>query len=177
MIIGITGFHGAGKSSLAEIMSKKLDWISINKRDVLRELYGKNQPVDNLTWEEWYRVLYGKVGAFKVMCMILDDLKINQNNTPIVFDSIHNMDEWRAIKYICHDAILVGVFSPKGVRASRNSQQDEDLDAKRILYWHENVIGEFSCLLAEIEWAFSGCDTSAVQIKGCYALRDYLMGK
>jgi len=177
IIVGLTGFHGAGKSFLAETMRRKLGWTLVNKRDTLRKLYGKSQPADDLTWEEWYRVLYLKAGAFKVMSMILDDLKVIKSRKPIILDSIHNTDEWRAIKCTCPDALLVGVFSPKRVRSSRNNQQDEVLDAKRILYWHENVVEGLSCLLSEIEWAFSGCDTQAMQANRCYALKDYLKGR
>ncbi|MFA6119700.1 MAG: hypothetical protein WC688_07290 [Parachlamydiales bacterium] len=174
MIIGIAGLHGAGKSFLANIMSTKLKWRVVNKRDAMKKIYKKQPPVDDLTWEEWYRVLYGKVGAFNMMVMILDELIKEKRCFPIILDSVHNTDEWRAIKYAYPESILVGVFSPKRVRSARNEQGDEELDTKRIIYWHENILGELSCLLSEVEWAFSGCDSANLQLRKCYALRDYL---
>jgi len=176
MIIGLTGLHGVGKSFLAEIMSNKLKWRLVNKRNILASMYQKANPVDELTWEEWYRKLYGKIGAFNVMSLILSKLseKESEGKMPIVLDSVHNTDEWRAIKYAYPESILVGVFSPKRVRFSRNDQGDEELDTKRIIYWHENVLGEFSCLLSEIEWAFSGCNSPGLQLRECHILKDYL---
>lgn len=175
MIIGLTGFHGAGKSFLADIMRNKLKWKLINKRDVLRKMYDKHPLVDDLTWEDWYKTLYGKLGAFKVMIMILDELnKENKQGAPVVLDAIHNTDEWRAIKYAYPESILVGIFSPKRIRLTRHNQGDGELDKKRLIYWHENVLGEFSCLLSEVEWAFSGCDPYDFQLRKCFILRDYL---
>lgn len=174
MFIGLTGFHGAGKSFLADIMNDKLAWKLINKRDILKEMYGKHYPADNLTWEEWYRALYGKLGAFRVMTMILDEMEKEDDGVPVVLDAVHNTDEWKAIKRICPESILVGVFSPKRVRFFRNNQGDENLDARRLVYWHDSMLGGLSCLLSEIEWAFSGCDSYDLQLRKCYAFRDYL---
>lgn len=119
MFIGLTGFHGAGKSFLADIMSHKLKWKLINKRDILKEIYDKYNPADDLIWEEWYWTLYGKLGAFRVMVMVLDELEKKDDGVPIVLDAVHNPDEWRAIKRACPESILVGVFSPKRVRFDR----------------------------------------------------------
>lgn len=174
MIIGLTGLHGAGKSFLANIMSTRLKWRIVNKRNVMKEIYEKQAPVDDLTWEDWYRVLYGKVGAFNVMTMIIEEFVQEKERFPIVLDAVHNTDEWRAIKYVYPESLLVGVFSPKKIRIARNDQGDAELDVKRIIYWHENVLGELSCLLSEVEWAFSGCDCSDLQLRKCHALRDYL---
>jgi len=174
MIIGLTGLHGAGKSFLAGIMNTGLKWRLADKRNILMNMYIKQTPIDDLTWEDWYRILYGKVGAFNVMTMILGEMDKEKEGLPIVLDAVHNTDEWRAIKYVYPESILVGVFSPKRIRFARHDEGDEDLDAKRIIYWHENVLDELSCLLSEVEWAFSGCDPPDFQLLKCLALKDYL---
>lgn len=106
--------------------------------------------------------------------MVLDELEKKDDGVPIVLDAVHNPDEWRVIKRACPESILAGVFFPKRVRFDRNDQGDDNLDIKRNIYWHENMLGELSCLLSEIEWAFSGCDSYDLQLRKCYALRDYL---
>jgi hypothetical protein len=174
MIVGLTGLHGAGKSFLAQIMHDKIGWEVVIKRDVLRMIYEKSDPVDGLTWEEWYRVLYAKIGAYKMMCMVIDEARISERKSIVVIDSIHNTDEWRAVKHLHSEAILVGVFSPREIRQSRNTLKDVELDVKRIIYWHENVLGEFSCLLSEVEWAFSGCNPPQSQLRKCHLLKNYL---
>lgn len=177
MFVALTGLHGAGKSFLAEVMSVNLGWNMIVKRDVFKLIFEKSKASKELTWEQWYRVMYEKVGAFAIMEMILGEIGLMKSDEIMVIDSVHNVDEWRAIKCANQKSILIGVFTPREIRCSRNNPGDEELDRKRIMYYHENVLGELSCLFSEVEWSFSGCDSRKMQLERCLTLEKYLKNR
>lgn len=155
MIVGLTGLHGAGKSYTGKLLEEVFGWKYFEKRVYLQTLFKNDQKVKpSLKWIEWHRELYLKDGSFKIMKEILG------KNFPIkkvlIVDSVHNAEEWRAVKDTDSRAILVGVFSPSPVRAMRRDQEEGVLDKKRIIHWHESNDDNIVCLLSEVEWAFSG---------------------
>ncbi|HAV11328.1 MAG TPA: hypothetical protein DCX32_02180 [Candidatus Moranbacteria bacterium] len=176
MLIGLAGLHGAGKTNLAHLLQKRKGWNYLNKRDVLIELYKETGDIFfEKKFMDWYRGLYVSLGSFEVMSLIM--AKSFYVDTCItVVDAIHGLEEWKAVKKICPRAILVGVFSPKEVRRRRNDPGDDVLDKKRISYWHERLHeGYEQCLLAEVEWAFSGVVSIDIQGMECDELEAYIM--
>ena len=157
MIAGLAGYHSSGKSVLAEFLAKEFGWQWIVKRELLKNWSGSGD--DECVWTDWYRSLYDKMGSYEIMHHLLRRVGYTKNDRGVaVLDSIHTPDEWRAVKEVDPNAILAGVFIPKECRLQRSSPQDLVLDIKRERYWHTG--NSQSCLLAEVEWSFSGMANS-----------------
>src|ERR1035437_1700577 len=115
--VGLVGHHGAGKSHLCRIAQRELGWRVIVKREVLRDIcpaYARLTP----GWEDWYRSEYRRKGGCQMMKDILAATAPSRNIS--IIDSIHNEDEWAAVKTTDEAALLVGVFSPEIIRKERN---------------------------------------------------------
>lgn len=155
MIIGLTGLHGAGKSYVGKLLEEMFEWEHFEKRTYLQAIFKNDQKINSsLRWTEWHRELHLKNGSFKIMKEILGKKILMQK--VLIIDSVHNTEEWRAIKDADSRSILVGVFSPSLIRETRRDKEEGSLDKKRIIYWHESNDNNVVCLLSEVEWAFSG---------------------
>jgi hypothetical protein len=164
-IIGLTGLHGCGKSFLSKIMEDNFGWIHVNKRRYLEKIFDRKfESNDSLDSIEWYRNLYKTEGVSNLMTIILNNIP---DNDIIILDAIHNPMEGGVVKRnIEAKKILVGVFSPKSIRDSRNSELDAILDLKRVNYWHQES-QEYKgtrCLMSEVEWVFNGVSDEENQL-------------
>jgi hypothetical protein len=172
MIIGLTGYHSAGKSDLSQFLAKEFNWQWILKRDLFREWSGVGD--NEQLWTEWYRALYQKIGGYGIMHYVLRRMSYKKSSrTVLLFDAIHNPDEWRAIKEVDPDSLLLGVFTPKEQRRERSAPEDFSLDIKREKYWHNE--NDSQCLLSQVEWAVCGLIDSNLRKLEAKALFDYLV--
>lgn len=166
MIIGVTGLHGSGKSFLFKKLSDLMSVPYFYKRDALKSM------ANTQNWTKWYREKYKQLGVYQFTKLILEFIP---TDSPIVlYDTVHNPNEWAAIKDIDPNAILVGVFSPLSIRRSRNDKQDTTLDKKRVRYWHEPNKNKIACLTSEIQWAFSGCEEEPFLTNSIESFKDYI---
>lgn len=174
MIVGLTGLHGAGKSYTGKLLEKEFGWNHFEKRAYLQALFKNEQKINSsLKWVDWHRELYLKNSSFKTMKEILGKKILTQK--VLIVDSVHNAEEWRAVKDADSRAILVGVFSPSPIREMRRDKEEGALDKKRIIHWHESNDDNIVCLLSEVEWAFSGILPHKLLIDQFNLLRHYLI--
>jgi hypothetical protein len=173
MIIGLTGLHGTGKGHIAKLFAELFGWTCIHKRTWLKEQYNASFANRKTTadWEVWLYQLYNDLGPSGVMDMILSAHK--STTGVLVFDSIHNPEEWHTITAVNPHAILVGVFAPLSIRMTRRTSDGIQLDSRRIKYWHQGQDNE-SCLLTKVEWAFTGHCPHELQIAECKSFFQYL---
>ena len=172
MIIGLTGYHSAGKSVLAEFLAKKFAWHWVLKRTLLKEW--SEEGDDESAWTSWYRDLYKKMGSYEIMHHLLRRMNYHKNiKEVILLDSIHTPEEWKAIKEVDSNSLLAGVFIPKECRLQRSSPEDLVLDVKRQQYWHAGV--DHTCLFAQIEWSFCGTASPKLRTLEAKALFDHLV--
>jgi len=174
MIVGLTGLHGAGKSYVGQLLKETFRWTHFEKRAYLKTLYKikNSQESIALSWLDWHHQLYSSKGSFYVM---LEILKMNfPNQSVLVVDAVHNIEEWRAIKQVEPRAILAGVFSPSSTREERREPEESILDKKRIAHWHGNADVSNHCLISEAEWAFTGLMPRDFLVEQCKVLRHYL---
>ena len=169
MIVALVGRHGAGKSHLARLMGT-CGWDVRLKQVYLEQLHRASGDKGNLI--TWYRGHYKDKGPRKVMTELLSTGLTESTPRPVVIDSLHNLEEWRALKERYESAVLVSVVAPRAVRGTRNSEADVELDIARIGYWHEGSPG--SCLMAEVEWTFQGTVPDAAHVSNVYMFSQWL---
>ncbi len=175
MIIGFTGLHGSGKSFICGRCSVILPAVIFDKRNELKLLHMVSElRGDN--WEEWYRNEYKRIGPYQLMHLILQRFRHAACAFTII-DAIHNLQEWRAVKDVDASALLVGVFAPTSVRLPRNIGDHSEWDQQRVAYWHERADPHHMCLMAEIEWAFTGCCGVDQLDAQCVQFRDFLCNR
>ena len=168
MIIGLTGFHGTGKSALSHFLSKKFGWSLIHKRHTLMEWSGFSNYNDSI---EWYRNLYREIGPYKIMRMFLERIGYQKNPESIkILDAIHSSEEWRAVKEVDANCLLAGIFIPKELSQKRISAHGLELNLKREKYWHDGS----ACLLSQIEWTFCGTANDELRLLESQALIESL---
>jgi chloramphenicol 3-O-phosphotransferase len=173
-IVGLTGLHGTGKSHLARLFADLFNWNCLHKRTWLKNLYDES-PLNQRTtanWDRWLYQLYDELGPSAVMEMILSAHK--STTGVLVFDSIHNPEEWRAVTAVDPNAVLVGVFAPLTTRIERRTADGVRLDSRRVKYWHQGQGKESPCLLTKVEWAFTGHCSRELQIAECESFSQYL---
>src|SRR3989339_799748 len=169
MIIGIAGYHSSGKSDLSEFFVNNYSWRHVVKRELLREWSSVDNNEEVFT--EWYRDLYHNMGSYEIMHHLLRLMKYDRNSKDVVLlDAIHTPDEWKAVLEIEPEALLVSVVVPKKCRLSRSTPEDMALDIKRERFWHSHQ----TCLLAQVEWSFSGVASEALRALEADALVDHL---
>lgn len=172
MIIGLAGLHGSGKSFFCGRCAKILPAGVLDKRNELKLLHAVSGVQDD-NWERWYRNEYKRVGPYQLMRHILENFR-HSTCTFTIIDAIHNLQEWRAVKDVDASALLVGVFAPISVRLPRNIGDRPERDQRRVAYWHERADVQRMCLMAEIEWAFTGCCGVDQLDAQCVQLREFL---
>ena len=172
MIAVLVGRHGAGKSHLARLLGT-CGWGIRFKQAYLEQLH--RTSADQGDWVTWYRNRYKSAGPYEVMNELLTVGLLTNKAGPMVLDSIHNLEEWRAIKDREDSAVLVSVVAPHEVRSKRNSPGDARLDINRVHYWHEGNFGE--CLMADVEWTFQGTVPDEAQVSNIYMFTRWLSSR
>ncbi|MFH1315262.1 MAG: hypothetical protein ABIH67_02580 [Candidatus Uhrbacteria bacterium] len=168
----MAGLHGSGKSHLAKLLANEFDWQVINKLEILEQIFIKHDNDDGICLQEWYGNLYRLKGAAQVMHMILDYICVE--NKIILFDAIHNFEEWQVVQDLTGNQLLALVVSPTIVTDSRNTPEDIALDLKRVKYWHQADDGAKVCLISNVEWVFNGAGEQDLLLAEGRALSKYL---
>jgi len=171
MIVALTGFHAAGKSYLAQVMAESLGWVHFHKQNQMKVFYEK-QRLNHLNlpdWNSWQVKMFQENGHYEVMSWLLGGVR---NDQILVVDSLHHPDEWKAVRDFDSRAILVGIFTPNTVRSVRRDEGEDELDAKRQSYWHDE--NHRRCLLSSVEWSFVGSLSREELERQCHALKGYL---
>ncbi len=171
MIIGFVGFHSSGKTDLCQYLEKKFGWRWFSKRLFLREWSGMEE--NESAWTEWYRNLYRTLGGYEIMHHLLKRVMYSpRSDNVVLIDAVHTPEEWRAIKEVDPNSLLVTVYAPKESRRQRSSPEDFVLDLKRERHWHSEIDGQ--CLLSQVEWAFCGIATPELRALEAEALFNHL---
>ena len=112
---------------------------------------------------------------YDITYKILSELPFDKN---IMLDAVHSYKEWKIIKSINKEAIIVLVTTPEMIRATRWEEGDKEKDKMRIKYWHSDYEGESGCLLTEVSWSFNGAASLETNIANfeelihCYGLNN-----
>lgn len=172
MFIAITGLHASGKSYFIHNIPEVYGFEVYDKKDIVKKLCRK-ETERNDYWE-WYKEEYNK-NPYDTTYKILSELPFDKN---IILDAVHSYKEWKIIKSINKEAIIVLVTTPEMIRATRWEEGDKEKDKIRIEYWHSDYEGESGCLLTEVSWSFNGAASLETNIASfeelihCYGLNN-----
>lgn len=150
MLIALTGLHAAGKSFFASNIPHKFGFEVINKKELVE--YICKEETGSEDWLTWYRNEFNK-DPFKMTYKIISYLPTDKD---IILDAVHSYKEWKIIKSINSEAMLVVITTPEEIRSKRWEKDDNIKDIQRVKYWHSDYNGESGCLLAQASWSFNG---------------------
>jgi len=150
-IVAFTGLHGVGKSFIARILSKKTGAVYLNKRDLLKVIFGNYTD-----WENQYRKAYSSYGGYEITKIIFNLIVEKENSKPklLIFDSVHNIDELQYIKKK-YSSTLVLVTRP--LINKNNLLLDNGI---RLNSTHKINMGQVcDCLYVNCDWSI--CNTGS----------------
>lgn len=170
-LLAITGLHAAGKSFMLERVPKKFGYDVYNKKEVIADICeavtGKREQ-----WSEWYKKEFNENPA-KMTFRILSQIR-SEN---AILDAVHSHREWKLIKEMYPDALLLSVNTPQIVRDTREEPEDKIKNIQRIKYWH-SVYGDIlGCLLSEVDWSFNGAASLKSQTDSFAELVKFINGR
>lgn len=172
--IVLCGLHAAGKSFHCQRLVERFGYHALDKRQVLRSLYTRRES--GTEWEEWYMRRYKDVGARQTMEEILDAFDLSDDERPIAIDSVHNVEEWRAVA-VRYRAILVLISTPTDERFRRwnkSSESPAQLDHRRIQFGHTVDECGIACLFSLAEWTLPGAVDETLALANLQALHEWL---
>lgn len=111
--IALSGNPGAGKSALAEALSKEYGWPIHSVGRIWREKYEQEHPKRDISFEEFWR----KTGR-------VDNININER-AQAVFEKGNVIGELRYPKNLGSSCLLVFVTADIHTRATRSANREE----------------------------------------------------
>ena len=128
MIIGVTGFYGAGKDSVAEVL-QQMNFYHVSFSDLLREeLKKRKQAITRDALIAVGNELRTKHGPEVLAKIALETIKEGEN---YVFTSIRNPSEVELLQQR-EDFLLVKVVAPEEVRLKRLVARNREEDPKTL---------------------------------------------
>ena len=140
MILGVTGLHGSGKDTVAQLLIEK-NFYHYSLSDFIREEAKKRKiPLTRDNLVALGNELRTKFGNKVLALRALEKVQDGEN---YVITSIRNVDEVHAV-LSCEDAILINVVSDRSTRLKRMVSRNREEDPKTIQELKEKEENEMS---------------------------------
>ena len=140
MILGVTGLHGSGKDTVAQLLIEK-NFYHYSLSDFIREEAKKRKiPLTRDNLVALGNELRTKFGNKVLALRALEKVQDGEN---YVITSIRNVDEVHAV-LSCEDAILINVVADRSMRLKRMVARNREEDPKTIQELKEKEENEMS---------------------------------